>query len=257
MRCSHRAAQPLRRGVVAPAGATRRLWAANCRPCRADTAQKRRNGAGPRPPIRGATRPRWAHSAHTLSGVRACSGAARPSLPLRGPLRFLRTPRPLLRRLRLRASAPARPARPPLRGPGPALAPSLRCAPVAGAGPRAAAPRLSRSALVRRCAAPRALAGPAALGVGFASLRPPCSVGLASSLPPRCASRGPAGASPARPLRGFGPGGLRPGGLRGPSGRLFWPPAPGAFVLAAPARLRYHLRRGLSRSSERPLRGRS
>lgn len=157
----------------------------------------------------------------------------------------------------LRGSAPARPARPPLRGPGPALAPSLRCAPVAGAGPRAAAPRLSRSALVRRCAAPRALAGPAALGVGFASLRPPCSVGLASSLPPRCASRGPAGASPARPLRGFGPGGLRPGGLRGPSGRLFWPPAPGAFVLARPAALRYHLRRGLSRSSERPLRGRS
>lgn len=252
MRCSHRGG-----GVVAPAGATRRLWAANCRPYRADTAQKRRNGVGPRPPIRGATRPRWAHSAHTLSGVRACSGAARPSLPLRGPLRFLRTPRPLLRRLRLRASAPARPARPPLRGPSPAHSalPPLRSGRW-GRAPRRA-PRLSRSALVRRCAAPRALAGPAALGVGFASLRPPCSVGLASSLPPRCASRGPAGASPARPLRGFGPGGLRPGGLRGPSGRLFWPPAPGAFVLAAPARLRYHLRRGLSRSSKRPLRGRS
>lgn len=157
----------------------------------------------------------------------------------------------------LRGSAPARPARPPLRGPGPAHSARPRFARLPGPGP---APRPPGSPARPLCAAAR-LRGrslaPLRLGSASAALRAPCSVALAALWPPRCASRGLAGASPARPLRGFGPGGLRPGGLRGPSGRLFWPPAPGAFVLARPAALRYHLRRGLSRSSERPLRGRS
>lgn len=203
-------------------------------------------GPGPRSPFGGPPVPRGARPPRTRSGVRACSGAAPLALPLRGPLRFLRTPRPPLRRgLRpLRASAPARPARPPLRGPGPAhgARPPLRSV-LRGRAP-GAAPRLSRSAAcapLRGSAGarwPRCAWGRLPLCCGLPPLRSgrPCS-----APPPRCASRGPAGSPRPRPLRGFGPGGLRSGGLRGPSGRLLClrpPPlcGPLARCSRAPAR---------------------
>lgn len=243
MRCSHRAEQPLRRGTLALARSP-----SAARPC---------SLWGLRPP--GAP-PRCARVASSPGGLRAGSpgGFAPPSLArlgLRcacpkpsavvracgGGRSSLRLSPPLFARfasaaapgpLPLRASASGRRARPPLRGPAPALAPAL-----ASLGwrarPSGLPPRLPRSARVRRCAAPWALAGPAALGVGFASLRPPCSVGLASSRPPRCASRGPAGAPlgpPASRLRGRWP--PAPGALARLR-RAFFAPAPGAWVLLA------------------------
>ena len=205
---------------MAPAGATRRLWAANCRPCRADTAQKRRNGAGPRPPIRGATRPRWAHSAHTLSGVRACSGAARPSLPrlrARLPSAFcaLRVP-PCA--ASLRGSAPARPARPPLRGPGPAPSARPRFARLPGPGPAPCPPALplgpcaplrgSAGARWPRCAWGRLrFAAPSLFGRAcFVSASPLRFAWPRRGLPGASASRLRARWPPPRgPARPFGP----------------------------------------------------
>lgn len=107
-------------------------------------------------------------------------------------------------------------ARPLRRGaPGPRFAAPVRrfrprCA--RRGRPSGAAPRLSRSARVRRCAAPWALAGPAALGLALAALRPPCSVGLASSRASPCASRVPRRVPPA-PARfaASGPVASRPG----------------------------------------------
>lgn len=182
------------RRIVGPAGPTRRKCAGA--------------GPGPGPPAkcRGATRPRWALSAHTLSGMRACSGAARSSLPRlrRGPLRFLRTPRPLLRR------GPCPCARPLRRGP-PGPGGPRRSPPAPSLGPCAAL-RASAGARWPRCAWGRP---PFAAGaLRFAS------VALASCRPPRCASRGPAGPPPRRPLRGFGAGGLQPRGPARPFGPL-------------------------------------
>ena len=98
-------------------------------------------------------------------------------------------------------------------------------------------PRLSRSAL---CAAARLLRrslAPSACGPALAALRPSCSVGLAPRGLGPCAARGPAGAPPPRPLRGFGGGWLPPRGPARPSGPLVWGPWPPG-LLAARARLR-------------------
>ncbi len=237
MRCSHRAG-----GVVTPAGATRRLWAANCRPCRADTAQKRRNGAGSRPPIRGATRPRWAHSAHTLSG---CARLG-PFGALFARFASALAPGPLP----LRASASGRRARPPLRGPGPALAPSLR-SPGPALGPSPPAPPLGPCAPLRGSVGAR---WPRCAWVALAALRPPCLVGLASSRASPCASRVPRRGPPlARPLRGFGAGGLRPGGPARPFGPLVLASGPpGLLCSRGLPRCAITSGGGLSRSSERP-----
>ena len=222
MRCSHRATHPLRRG----------LWAGAPVPL----------GIKPR----GAPLPSRAY-AQTPAVVRACGGG-RSSLRLSPPLfaRFASAAAP--GPLPLRASASGRRARPPLRGPGPALAPalaSLGCR----ARPSGLPPRLPRSARVRRFAAPWALAGPAALGLP--SLRcglPVRSALLRLGLP--LALRGfPAGAPlgpPASRLRGRGP--PPRGACAALRAAWFGLRPPGAFVLARPAGLRYHLRRGLSRS---------
>lgn len=133
MRCSHRGELwPLPgphaaygRRIVGPAGPTRRRSAGT--------------GPGPRslsPCGSGAPRPRWAHSAHTLSGVRACSGAA-PAVAAasRPPPLFAHSASPV---------APLRCAGPLRRGPpGPRFAaPVRRLAPaLASLGCRGRAPR--------------------------------------------------------------------------------------------------------------------
>ena len=196
MRCSHRATHPLRRG----------LWAGAPVPL----------GIKPR----GAPLPSRAY-AQTQSG---CARLG-PFGALFARFASALAPGPLPPR----ASASGRRARPPLRGPGPALAPalaSLGCR----ARPSGLPPRLPRSARVRRFAAPWALAGPAALGLP--SLR--CGLPVRSALlrlgRPLALRGFPAGAPP-WPARfaASGPGASAPGGLRGPSGRLFWPPAPRGF----------------------------
>ena len=152
-------------------------------------------------------------------GVRARSGAARPSLPPRcgGSPALLRTPRPLLRRglWPLRGAAPARRARalspPPAWPPGSLARPLCAASRLRG---RSLAPSGSRAAL-------RSAAGSPFRGR-------PCSLRAS-----RAPARGPAGPPRRFALRASGGGALRPGGLRGPSGRLLWPPAPGAFCAPA------------------------
>ena len=197
------------------------------------------SGPGPLSPrhrASGAPRPRRAY-AQTPAVVRAWA-------PL-GP--FLPASRPLLRR------GPFPRAR-PLRGgaPGPRFAVPVRrlrprCA--RRGRPSGLPPRLPRSARVRRFAAPWALAGPAALGLP--SLRcglpfgRPCFV---SGVPLRFAGSppGPPLGPPASRLRGRGP--PPRGACAALRAACFGLRPPGAFVLARPAGLRYHLRRGLSRS---------
>lgn len=246
---------------MAPAGATRRLMGGELSalpgrhgadaPERGRVPAPRQNAAGP--PVPGG------RVAPTPSAV--CGPASGPLVPRcracgRGPLRFLRTTRPLLRR------GPCPCARPLRRGPpGPRFAapvrrmrpPSLRS--VAGAGPRRVPPALSLGpcAPLRGSAGtrwPRCAWGRPPFAAGFLRC---AAVALALCRPPRCASRGPAGSPLRRPLRGFGAGGLRPGGPARPFGPLVLASGPpGLFVLAAPARLRWHIRAGLSSPSKRP-----
>lgn len=223
MRCSHRATHPLRRGLWAgaPVPSAQGLGGTPAQP-------------GLRPDPSGCARLR-----------------RRAFVPPPFRRRFLPASRPLLRRgpcpcaRPLRGGAPGPP-------PGPAPAPSARprFARLAGPalGPSPPAPPLgpcagSCVALRVRSLAPLRLGCPRCAAASLFGR--PCFV---SGFPLRFG--GPAGAPP-WPARfaASGPGASAPGGLRGPSGRLFWPPAPrGFFVLGAPARLRYHLRRGLSRS---------
>lgn len=98
------------------------------------------------------------------------------------------------------------PPPPPLRGPGPAFAPSLRSP---GPGLPCSFPRFFVRPLVRCCAAPRALTVPR-----LVPLRHPLRCGLPVRSPLLCfALRFPArgrGGFASAPLRGFGPGGSRP-----------------------------------------------
>lgn len=140
--------------------------------------------------------------------------------------------RPLRRGAPAAASRPRSGARRPpfasLRSPGPGLGPP---------------PRLSRSATPTPGPLPRlrrALAGP-----GWFAPRHPLRCGLPSlrfgrpcfSPARRAPARGPAGSPPGPPASRLRARRLpAPGALRGPSGRFFWAPAPGA--LAARPRLR-------------------
>ena len=171
--------------------------------------------------------------------LRACPGAASflaAPLRRRSPGLFAHSASPVAPGpLPLRGSAPARRARPPLRGPGPA--PSARACACRGRAPRLP-PRLSRSAA---CAPLRGSAGTrwprCALGAALlrCGLPPRCFGRPCCARPCPCASRGPAGSPPARPF------GLRarrapaPGALAA-RGAAFCGPGPRGF-LAGCARL--------------------
>lgn len=182
------------------------------------------NGSGVTP-----SRSSVASLLHTR-GVRAAGRAFVPRLfrpafsatsRAAGPLRFACCPRPL------RACAPAA----GFAGPGPA--PSARRFAPPGPGPGASPPSSVRP--------PSALFFP---GLPACSRRPAACFGIRSAVgslfgrpccaSPCCAAAGFAGSPPPRPLRGFGPGWLRPRGPWGPSlrfGPLFRPRPPGPFLL--------------------------
>ena len=176
--------------------------------------------------------------AHTRYCVRRCGRGLRPSAL---SARFLRRARAALAAgpLPLRASGPARAARPRFAAPVRRLAPSALFGPRRGRAspcrpPFSRAPPFAASFLRpssgRRW--PRLPSGPPALCCG---------------LPPRCSgcpcvgwawpvrSAWPRGGSAAGPLRGFGPGGLPPRPPCGPCGPLFSPSGAGAFWLRARA----------------------
>ena len=135
--------------------------------------------------------------------------------------------------LPLRGSAPARRARRRFAGPFRRLAPSGRSGPPRPR-PSGRPPGSHARPLVRRCAAPRALAGPVWLrrpirsGAGSLFGRPSSAPGRQSP------ARGPAGAPPARPLRGFGGGGLLPRGPARPFGPLVFGLRPPGLFAARP-----------------------
>ena len=131
--------------------------------------------------------------------------------------------------LPLRASASGRRARPPFGARSGACArPRFARLPGPALGPSPPAPPLGPCAPLRGSVGSR---WPPCARVALAALRPPFwSALLRLGLP--LALRGfPAGAPP-WPARfaASGPGASAPGGLRGPSGRLFWPPAPRGFL---------------------------
>lgn len=229
-----------------PAAAPRPLVCARwggCGPPRASLrcAGSRAPPEGLRPgapaPLRGPPGPPGAalRSPQTRYCVRAWAGGRAGCLPAFRARRppFLRTPRAAgPGPLPLPSPAPARRARRRFAGPVRRLRPRF----ARRARPRGSPPALPLG-LVRRCAAPAALAAAAARALP--SLR--CGLPVRSPLlrfgRGPWASRRPAGSPPPRPLRGFGAAGSRPGGLRGPSGRLSWAFGPRGFGCApAPAR---------------------
>ncbi len=136
------------------------------------------------------------------------------------------------------ASGPARAARPPLRGPGPAFSPSALFGPRRGRA-SLAAPPLPRSARVRACALRGRSLAPSAFGPGLAVLRAPAALlwlplrRAALALVQRVAPRGVCCA----PLRASGPVGSRPGPPACLAARCFPLCGAGAFGCArGPAR---------------------
>lgn len=134
----------------------------------------------------------------------------------------------------------------PRRGPCPCAGPLRGGPPAPCAAPCAPAPRLVRSAA---CAPLRGSAGsrwPRCAWLALRPLRAPCSVALALLRARSCASRVPRRVPPGPCPFGASGGSLVglvassaarscPGGLRGPSARFWWPPAPGAFRWRAAA----------------------
>lgn len=151
----------------------------------------------------------FAHSASCRAGSLPCARPLRRSAPAAAVAGSVRAVRPSALRL---------------------LAPRLARA-------SARAPRLWRSAARRAFALPRALAARAALLLALAwrraSVGRPC---LAAGS--RCRSARDAGSPLGPPLRASGPAAPAPGRV-GPSGLLFALRAPGLFLLARPAALRF------------------
>ena len=172
---------------------------------------RRPKGPPPGPPLRSPLAPYAQAVAGRCCALRvpSCAGAPAPA--------------------RVRSGA-ARP--PPLRGPGPAFAPSLR-SPGPPLGPRPPAPPLGPCAPLSRLRGRSLAPGPlpphprrCGLAVRFALalLRVGCGASVAPPGPP-----------PGRPLRGFGGGWLRPGGVGGLAAAFSAPP-PGLGSAPAPAR---------------------
>ena len=217
-------------------------------------------GPGPRPPLRGAPRPSVAR-ALSVPGSQSVCGRLRAgpsSLGFSGPLfahsAFCRRGAPAPRLVRSGAAAPP-----------PALAAPVRRlaarASLAGAGPRAfpPAPALGLCAPLARLRGtrwPRFLvrAAPSFAGLRFAGLWPPP---LSLRGFPR--SRVPAGSPLARPLCGFGPGGLLGPGLWRPLAAFFRPLPRASFCARARLRALRFFARGFSPAAPprpcRPRRG--
>lgn len=203
------------------------------------------SGAAPKH-RRGPTRPVAALPARA-EVVRRWPGVASSLAPPVGrpPGLFARSApsRPGAKGARRGSVAPARAARPPLRGPANGRGRPPRQPPGSAARPCAplAARAFSRLRRGAGLAAPAALAGAGGRRSGSppaAGFRRCALVALARLRPLAPPSPSPAGSPLARPLRGFGAAGLRAGGGAGGGCAAPFPRAPPALFMLASARVR-------------------